>query len=263
MKIVFSILLLFCAINFSSAQSLRWKPLFNGKNLDGWKQLNGKAKYRIEGDAIVGETVAGEPNSFLVTEKEYSDFVFEFDFRLDAMMNSGVQFRSESKPDYMNGRVHGYQFEIDPSPRSWTGAIYDEARRDWLYNLDLNPAVKPAYKAGEWNKCRIECLGNTLRTFVNGKEAAFVVDDVSPKGFLALQVHSIGNASEAGRTIRWRNLRIHEGRFTPTPLSGIFVLNLLPNNLHQAESQNGVRMLWAVVTKKSSFSLFKLSRFVT
>src|SRR5215218_8697203 len=79
-----------------------------------WKQLNGKAKYTLQNGEIVGATVFNEPNSFLVTEKDYGDFIFEFEFKVDSTMNSGVQFRSESKADFKNGRVHGYQYEIDP-----------------------------------------------------------------------------------------------------------------------------------------------------
>jgi hypothetical protein len=247
-KIVF-LLWVFVMVSLQTfAQSISWKPLFNGKNLDGWKQLNGKAKYSIKDGVIIGETVSGEPNSFLTTEKNYGDFVLEFELKLDSQMNSGVQFRSLSTPEYQNGRVHGYQFEIDPSKRAWTGGIYDEARRDWLYPMDLNPAAKYLYKHGQWNKCRIECLGTSIRTFVNGKEAASVVDDVTLSGFIALQVHSIGKNEVAGKKIMWRNLRIHEGKFTPTPLSNVFVVNLIPNTLTAAEKKNGVRMLWDAST---------------
>src|SRR3546814_15197049 len=83
-------------------------------------------------------------------------------------MNSGIQFRSQSKPDYRDGRVHGYQMEIDPSARAWTGGIYDEGRRGWLYPLEYNPAGKKAYKQRDWNHARIECIGNVLRIWVNG-----------------------------------------------------------------------------------------------
>src|SRR5689334_21646995 len=83
-----------------------WKPLFNGKDLKGWKQLNGKARYTVENGEIVGTTVMGEPNSFLATEQDYGDFVLEFDYKVDSTMNSGVQFRSLSTPSYKNGRVH-------------------------------------------------------------------------------------------------------------------------------------------------------------
>ena len=52
-----------------------WTSLFNGKDLTGWKPLNGKAKYDVINGEIVGSTVLGEPNSFLVTEKNYGDFI--------------------------------------------------------------------------------------------------------------------------------------------------------------------------------------------
>ena len=236
--LLFSIVLsLFCSAQTS-------KPLFNGKDFTGWKQLNGKAKYTIEKDEIVGTTVFGEANSFLATEKDYGDFVLEFEYKVDSTMNSGVQFRSESKPDYQNGRVHGYQFEIDPSKRAWTGGIYDEARRDWLYTMDLNPASKIAFKQGQWNKVKIECIGNDMRTWMNGFPCAYVIDNMTPKGFVALQVHSINKKEDEGRQIRWRNLRIQTEGLKPSPLANIFVVNLIPNTLSEAEKNNGVRFLF-------------------
>jgi hypothetical protein len=232
--------LFFTLISFAQ----KWRPLFNGKDLSGWKQLNGKAKYAVENGEIVGTTVFGEPNSFLATNKDYGDFVLEFDYKVDSTMNSGVQFRSLSKPEVMNGRVHGYQYEIDPSRRGWTGGIYDEARRDWIYTMDLNPATKPAFKQGQWNKARIECIGNNIRTWINGVPAAHVIDDITPSGFIALQVHSIGRKEDEGRQIRWRNLRIQTENLKPLPLTGVFVVNLIPNNLSEAEKRAGVSLLW-------------------
>ena len=226
----------------------QWRPLFNGKDLSGWKQLNGKAKYAVENGEIVGTTVFGEPNSFLATNKDYGDFVLEFDYKVDSTMNSGVQFRSLSKPEVMNGRVHGYQYEIDPSRRGWTGGIYDEARRDWIYTMDLNPATKPAFKQGQWNKARIECIGNNIRTWINGVPAAHVIDDITPSGFIALQVHSIGRKEDEGRQIRWRNLRIQTENLKPSPMTGVFVANLIPNNLSEAEKMAGVSLLWDTKT---------------
>lgn len=92
-------LLLFCAASLS-AQT--WEPLFNGKNLKGWKKLNGKAEYKIVDGAIVGISKMGTPNTFLATTKNYGDFILEFDFKIDDGLNSGVQLRSESKKDYQN-----------------------------------------------------------------------------------------------------------------------------------------------------------------
>jgi hypothetical protein len=237
-------LFLVVAANAQKTKTPSWTNLFNGKDLNGWKQLNGKATYTVQNGEIVGTTVANEPNSFLTTEDTYGDFILEVEFKVDPAMNSGIQFRSESKPEYREGRVHGYQFEIDPSARAWTGGIYDEARRDWLYTLDYNPAAKTAFKQNEWNTARIECIGNTLRTFVNGVPAAYLVDDMTAKGFICLQVHAIPKDQTAGKQIRWRNVRIQTQKLTPSPDAPIFIVNTQQNKLSEQEIKNGVKLLW-------------------
>jgi hypothetical protein len=237
-----SILLLFYT-QFSVAQQ-KWVNLFNGKDLSGWNQLNGKAKYQVVNNEIVGTTVFKEPNSFLVTDQTYGDFILELEFKLDADMNSGIQFRSESKADYQNGRVHGYQMEIDPSPRAWTGGIYDEARRDWLYPLEYNQEGKKAYRKNDWNTARIECIGNVIRIWINEIPTAHLVDNVTPKGFIALQVHSVSKAEESGQQIRWRNIRIQTKNLKPSEPDSIFVVNLIANTLSDQETRNGVKLLW-------------------
>jgi hypothetical protein len=142
----FSFILCLCFSLDAFGQKTETINLFNGKDLTGWKILNGKAKYEVKNGEIVGTTVHGEPNSFLATEQEYGDFILSLEFKIDSGTNSGVQFRSESKADYQKGRVHGYQLDIDPSARAWTGGIYDEARRLWLYPLEYNPPAKDAFK---------------------------------------------------------------------------------------------------------------------
>jgi len=179
-----------------SAQE-NWKYLFNGKDLSGWDPINGYAKYYVKDGTLVGEAVVGSPNSFLCTKEKFSDFILEFEIKTDPQLNTGVQFRSQSNPDYMNGRVHGYQVEIDPSERAWSGGIYDEARRGWLYTLDENPLGRKAFKNGEWNKVRVEAIGNSIRTWINGIACADIIDDITKDGFIALQVHDIKN--EIGR----------------------------------------------------------------
>ena len=84
----------------------------------------------------------------------------------------------------------GSQFEIDPSQRAWSGGIYDEARRGWLYPLTLNPSAQTAFKNNAWNKARVEAVGNSIRTWINGVPCANIWDDMSPSGFIALQVHA-------------------------------------------------------------------------
>lgn len=245
MKKITLLLALVAMAGFGYSQgSGPWENLFNGKDLKGWKQLNGKASYEVINGEIVGTTVANELNSFLVTEKDYGDFILELEYKVPQGMNSGIQFRSLSKPDYRDGRVHGYQFEVDPSPRAWTGGVYDEARRDWLYSLEYNPAAKSAYKNEEWNKIRLECIGASIRTFVNGVAAAHVIDDLTLSGFIALQVHSIGKTDVPGKQIKWRNVRIQTSNLKPTPLDGIFVVNLVPNTISEQEKKNGYVLLW-------------------
>jgi hypothetical protein len=198
-----------------------WVNLFNGKDLDGWTPKGGKAKYRAEDGQIVGSTVPNTSNSFLCTKKNYANFILELEFKVDEGLNSGVQIRSEcfdedrtvelsgKKIKIPKGRVHGYQVEIDPSARAWTGGIYDEGRRGWLQNLEKNEAARKAFKHKEWNKFRIECRGDSIKTWLNGVPAADLKDNVTPTGFIGLQVHAVGKKEEPIE-VRFRNLRIKE-----------------------------------------------------
>ena len=204
-----------------------WIDLFNGKNLDGWTQRGGKATYAIEGDEIVGSTAPNTSNTFLCTDQDYGDFEFEFEFKVDPKMNSGVQFRSQSfdeaKTVEYEGktikipahRVHGYQFEIDPSDRKWSAGVYDEGRRGWLFPPADQPAAQKAFQAqnafkqNEWNKARVEARGDHIQTWLNGTPSADLHDAMTLKGFIALQVHAVGDKKEPMQ-IRWRNLRLRE-----------------------------------------------------
>lgn len=246
MKKIITVAAVLFAFLYCKAQSskVKWHSLFNGKDLTGWKQLNGKAGYEVKNGEITGTTVYGEPNSFLATEKTYRDFILEFDFFVDSTMNSGVQFRSDRNADYKKGRVYGYQYEIDPSKRKWTGGIYDEARRDWLYPLDINPSAKAAFRQNQWNKARIECIGPSIRTWINNIPAAFLIDTLETAGFIALQVHEISRDDVAGKQVRWRNIRIQTENIQPSPLGDQLVVNLTPNELSAAEKKKGVTLLW-------------------
>lgn len=215
-----------------------WTELFDGKTLDGWEQRNGTAKYTVDDGAVVGTTSPGSPNSFLCTKKTYGNFELELDFKVDPKLNSGVQIRSESLPEYQEGRVHGYQVEIDPGqekwskepanrradgsevpagaePRRWTGGIYDEARRGWLSNLTENEPARKAFKQGEWNHFRIVAQGDVIDTWVNGVPAGHVKDAMTPNGFIALQVHAV--ESKEPLQVRWKNIRIRDNGFNEVP----------------------------------------------
>ncbi|MEZ4902811.1 MAG: DUF1080 domain-containing protein [Spirosomataceae bacterium] len=135
--------------------------------------------------------------------------------------------------------MHGYQVEVDPSDRAWSGGIYDEARRGWLYNLNFHPEGQKAFRKGEWNKYRIEAIGNTFRTFINGIPTAYLVDDMTPKGFIALQVHAIGKDQKEGTQIRWKNIRIQTENLKLSPPDNCPVVNMVLNNLSPARASAG------------------------
>ena len=233
-----------------------WGNLFNGKDFSGWTQKGGKATYTIEDGAIVGHSVANTPNSFMCTEKEYGDFILEYDFKVDPNLNSGVQIRSKyfEKPFIYewNGekikaplrRVHGYQIEIDPDPkraRMWSAGIYDESRRGWLCpgKLGGNSAAftkqgKECFKPGEWNHVRIEAVGTSIRTWLNDVPRASITDGLTPSGFIGLQVHGIGKKKDhVGLTVAWKNIRLKEVK----PGKG-------SNTLTAGEILKGWTMLW-------------------
>lgn len=223
-------LLLFLAAPTFAANDEGFVPLFDGKSLDEWVQRGGEAKYHVADGEVVGTSVARTPNTFLCTPREYGDFELTLEVKVDSPLNSGIQIRSEcfdepkklsaQKPDGSTwqgtvpaGRVHGYQVEIDPSARAWSGGIYDEARRGWLNDLtgEKNEAARKAFKPDEWNTYRIRCQGDHIQTWVNGVPAADLHDSQTASGFIALQVHSVGNDQAlVGKQVRWRKLMIRE-----------------------------------------------------
>lgn len=186
-----------------------FRDLFDGKTLDGWTQRGGQAEFRVEDGAIVGKTRIATPNSFLCTTHEFADFELELEFKLENdRLNSGVQIRSSSKPEYKNGRVHGYQIEIDPTSRAWTGGIYDEGRRGWLFTLKNRPEAQAAFRLGQWNRMRVVAEANRIKTWINEVPVADLMDDSSSRGFIALQIHASNEVMPM--EIRWRSIRLKE-----------------------------------------------------
>lgn len=232
-----------------------WTDLFNGENLDGWVLRGGKATYAVEDGGIVGTSTLDTPNTFLCTPRDYGDFILEYEFKVDPKLNSGVQIRSQSfsRPveiawqgktiNVAAERVHGYQIEIDPDPvkdRWWSAGIYEEAGRGWLYPGALGGDAKAftdqgrkIFKQGDWNKVRVEAIGDSLKTTLNGTPCAAIKDSRVASGFIGLQVHSIGkDKSVDGAKVRWRNLRIKE------------IASAAPNTLTNDEKAVGWSLLW-------------------
>jgi hypothetical protein len=187
-----------------------WTSLFDGKSLDGWVQRNGTATYRVEDGCVVGKTTEGSPNSFLCTEKDYGDFELKFEVLVDDALNSGVQIRSASKPEFKNGRVHGPQVEI--AINGSAGYIYGEGLdTGWLCENRTDPEANAAFKKGQWNQFRVLAVGKSIKTWVNGVPVADLVDEKSNmlSGFIGLQVHGIKKGT-GPYEVRWRNLTIKD-----------------------------------------------------
>lgn len=161
----------------------------------------GDARYLGAADEILGE-VDGGGQSFLVSRREFGDFILEVDVKPELPGNSGIQIRSHLAE---NGRLFGYQIEIDSSERAWSGGLYDEGRRGWLDDLTDEPAARAAFRPGQWNHYRIEAVGPHIRTWIDGIPAADWIDTADLSGHLALQVHS-GHDTR----VRWRGLRIRD-----------------------------------------------------
>ena len=228
----------------STNNNAPWIHLIDGNTLNGWTILGGNATYKVENGVIIGTTVANTPNTFLTTTNNFGDFILELDYKVDPSMNSGIQIRSNSLPEYKNGNVHGYQVEIDPSKRAWSGGIYDEQRRAWLNPLTDNPKAQKAFQQNGWNHFRIEAIGDTIKTWINKIPAANLIDDKTASGFIGLQVHGIPRDKKAGTQIRWKNIKIitdnpvkHSRKTTLTPIN-------TKNNLTIKEQKSGWKMLW-------------------
>jgi len=226
-----------------------WTELFNGKNFKGWEKLDGSAEYHVDNGEIVGTSKTKTPNTFMATKKIYGDFILEYEMKMDRGLNSGVQIRSLATRPNGSKRVNGYQVECDDhDERPWAGGIYEEAARGWLYPMAYNMDATSANKRGEWNKIRVEAVGSTIRTFINGTNFANLVDDQRKEGFIALQVHGIGN-NEAlnGKEIRWRNIRILTEQPEKHMLTDIELspeVSYLDNKLTKAQKDAGWKFLW-------------------
>ena len=224
-----------------------WHAITPAQNLAGWHVTGGSAKFQVENGELVGRAAPGSTNSWLVSDRQFGDYILEFEAKTDPALNSGVMIRGQSRPDYRNGVVFGYQAEIDPSKRAWSGGIYDEQRRQWLYTLGRNEAARRAFRSGEWNSYRVEAIGNRIRSWINGVPAADVVDDVDARGFIAFQVHAIPDAeARRGPEVRFRGVRIIEtdpARFAAaaTPLEQ---QAWLINRLSDGERRAGWKLLW-------------------
>jgi hypothetical protein len=167
----------------SARAAEKWKPLWDGKTLDGWHVI-GKGEWKIVDGAIRG-THAKEEKEFshLVTDQVYKDFTVRLKYKA-VKGNSGLYFRIEEK-GYSG--VSGFQAEIDPEKDA--GGLYETNGRSWV-SQPKPEDVKRWFKPGQWNEMTVSARGGHLTVHVNGLKSAELKDDPGRReGRLALQVH--------------------------------------------------------------------------
>ncbi len=212
------------------AEEGKWISLFDGKTLNGWKLIQGKATFEVRDGAIVGIVTEGETqNTFLATvDDTFKDFIFEAEFRCDGGINSGVNFRSLPADDKVK-RVYGLQYEIDPKPRALTGGVQEEGgygrrgKDNWLSPDESSGKLRDEWfqkhgdrlKVGrtEWNTMRIEVRGVKIKTWLNGHLLADFADNdpvAIPRGFFGLQVHATKEKELFGKEVAFRKIRVQK-----------------------------------------------------
>ncbi|MCH7473243.1 MAG: DUF1080 domain-containing protein [Gemmatimonadetes bacterium] len=175
------------------------QPLFNSRNLDGWR-IHGTERWYVENGELVCASGPDAEYGYLATEKIYKDFDLTLEFKQEADGNSGVFFRSSLE----GTRITGWQAEVAP-PGGFTGGIYESYGRGWL--IQPEEEKDRALRMGEWNTMRVRAVGDHVTTWLNGVQMIDLVDEKigEADGVIALQIHSGG-----GIRVRWRNLFVTE-----------------------------------------------------
>ena len=153
-------------------------------------------------------------HTFVCTDVKFGDFILEADCKIDGDFNSGILFRAIDMPDVKlpKARLNGYQVKIDPTPRKWTGGVFEDyGGPSWqsYYNLADDARAREAFKIGEWNKFRVEAIGKSIKVWVNGVTTAYLTHGKYSNGYIALKIHALGNKPEPEKVLgHFKNIRI-------------------------------------------------------
>ena len=225
--------------------------LLEDKSLSLFDKKGGSAEYFLKDGILTGVAENDIPNTFLTTKEQYEDFALSFSVKVDERLNSGVQIRSlPFMDDNAYEMLRGYQVEIDPSERAWSGGIYEERGRGWIGNLAANPEGRAAFKNGQWNDYFIEVKGNHIRVWINGVCTVNLIDDIGKKGHIGFQVHAIYDESHAGATVQWKDIMLYPDSVDQRELTDkekALEINLLPNQLSEYEKEMG----WKIVNLRN------------
>jgi len=188
--------------------------LFNGRDLTGWNLVGPSelAPVVVEhGEVVLRQRRNTPEHTFLATQQRYGDFILEVELLAEKGFNTGILLRCEPAPAAAKVRLNGYQVKIDPDARAWTGGIFDDygGNWKWLYDLKGDARARGAFRLGEWSRFRIECLGQTVKVWVNDVPVTHLIDERYRIGTIAFKIHSIGNTPEAGKNaLRLRRIRV-------------------------------------------------------
>lgn len=193
---------LFCSfflLSFS-ATAQDFQEIFNGKDLSGWT-IHGTEQWYVEDGVLVCESGPNMEYGYLVTDKEYKDFILTLDFKQESNGNSGVFIRSSVE----GIKVNGWQVEVAP-PGDHTGGIYESYGRGWL--VQPSAEDEKALKPDKWNHMKIHVDGDEVTSWLNGEQMVQLEDEKIGKanGSIALQIHSASPGNEV--KVRWKNIRV-------------------------------------------------------
>lgn len=161
-----------------------WKPLTDGKTLDGWHAV-GDGQWTVEGGAFVGRASDEKLYGLLVSDRTFRDFTVRLKFRC-LSGDSGFYIRTLIKPP---DKAHGLQIQVGP-PGTGTGGIYESYGRGWIVKPKADEE-RAFLKADRWNEMTVSAAGGHVVVHVNGVKTAEIEDDPSrPEGHLALQMHA-------------------------------------------------------------------------
>jgi hypothetical protein len=220
-RIAFAILVGFCAPLLTSSAAAQtnqlppWVSLFDGKDLNGWTIKGGNGKAWVENGEINCHQVTNTlEHTFVCTDAKFGDFILEADCKIDGDFNSGILFRAIDMPDVKppKSRLNGYQVKIDPTPRKWTGGVFEDyggPSWQWYYNLADDARAREAFKIGEWNTFRVEAIGKSIKVWVNGVPTVNMIHDKYASGYIALKIHALGNKPDQEKVLgHFKNIRI-------------------------------------------------------
>ncbi len=217
MRVLSTLIALVLSVITACAQSpaaAPWVSLFNGQDYTGWKLVGpaNLASAEIEdGAMMLRQRTNTVEHTFVTSTEKYGDFILELDLKDDPGFNSGILLRCLEATADAKVRLNGYQVKVDNTARAWTGGVFDDFGDSWrwLHDLADNEAGRAAFKLGEWAHFRIECIGDTIKVWVNGVPTSHLVDEKYRQGKIAFKIHSLGDRpNDTRNAIRLKNIRI-------------------------------------------------------